>query len=175
MILSIIENIQKGVILVKGLRVLLVMVLLCSFCLSTYVQADDLGLFIRYQEEKKNPWVGVAAAWLVPSLGHAYAGNWERGAMFLAAELIEIGFVLWALSDNTEEYIPYYGYQEYGTENDAIGVIAGIAFFGTRIWEYIDAYQEVEKYNARLLERISIDPGFKIGKDEATLFLTYEF
>ncbi|HOA40712.1 MAG TPA: hypothetical protein PKM10_04610 [Halanaerobiales bacterium] len=159
----------------KKWSVLLVLILLFSFCLPVYAQTGDVELFLRYQEQKKNPWVGVAAAWLVPSLGHAYAGNWERGAMFLAAELIEIGFVLWALSDNTEEYTLYYGYQEYGTENDAIGVIAGIAFFGTRIWEYIDAYQEVEKYNARLLERISIDPGFKIGKDEATLFLAYEF
>lgn len=158
----------------KRLAILLILILLFTFCMPVYAQPGDVGLYLRYEGQKKNPWVGVLAAWLLPSLGHAYAENWERGAMFLLAEAIEAGIALWAFSDNETVYT-YYGYEEIGTENDAIGVIAGLAFFGTRIWEYVDAYQEVERYNQRLLEKISVDPGFKIGKEEATIYFTYNF
>lgn len=158
----------------KKWSVLLVLILLFSFCLPVYAQTGDVELFLRYQEQKKNPWVGVLASWLFPSLGHAYAENWERGAKFLAAEIVEIGIMLWAFSDNETVYT-YYGYEERGTEKDAIGGLASLAFVVTRVWEYVDAYQEVERYNQRLLEKISVDPGFKIGKEEATIYFTYNF
>ena len=61
----------------KKWSVLLVLILLFSFCLPVYAQTGDVELFLRYQEQKKNPWVGVLASWLFPSLGHAYAENWE--------------------------------------------------------------------------------------------------
>ena len=53
------------------------LVVLISLCLFLGIVGSALGqemdAFSRYEAEKKNPVLAVGAAWLVPSLGHAYA------------------------------------------------------------------------------------------------------
>ena len=136
----------------------------------------DEYIKFKYYEEKKNPWLGVGAAWFFPSAGHAYANNWGRGLKFLGAEIVELGIFMYALGDNGFEYNYYTGnYEETNTGNDGIGAIAGLAYFGTRIWEYVDAFNQVEKHNERLKESLGISSKLKIKHNEVVVGLNYSY
>ena len=47
-----------------------------------------------YESSKKNPWIGVGLAYLLPTAGHFYANDWGRGLKFLLAEAIGAGIMV---------------------------------------------------------------------------------
>jgi len=108
-----------------------------------------------YDREKKNPTTAVVLALFIPSGGHAYAGNWTRGLMFAGGEIA--GIVLAATAGTSTEYNydpDYYwaSYGDYTTQTTPwlyIGIGTAVVF---AVWGAIDASNEVEKYNERLLE-----------------------
>ena len=46
---------------------------------------SETDKMIWYQNEKKNPVIGMCFA-IIPTAGHAYAGDWNRGILFKGAE-----------------------------------------------------------------------------------------
>ena len=127
--------------------------------LGIEVIENELGLDekqIQYNLYKKNPKTAVLLSLLFPSLGHAYAGNWIRGTPFLVGELISfmgasivliqsgIGSMLEAERGNSVN--------SKGTYDAALWLL----FIGASIsiWEKIDAYVEVEKYNNHIYKDI---------------------
>ena len=113
---------------------------------------------------KKNPWLAVGVAWLVPTLGHAYAGDWERGIKkFLVihvacSTVVGIGTAITPISQ---------------TGGTVLQVIGYIGLFVSRIWEYVDAYKTAEDYNKKLVEKCGIRVSFHQGKPY--LQLSYKF
>jgi len=95
----------------------------------------DYEEILNYYSSKKDPLIGVGAALLFPSLGHAYANNWyPKGFMFILAELAS---VLIASQESTK--IP--------------GLFLLASF---KILECKDAYNSVIDYNKRLEETLRI-------------------
>jgi hypothetical protein len=97
-----------------------------------------------YNAESKNPWLAVGMAWLLPTMGHAYAGNWGRSLPFLGAEIVGLALMTSSISStgtsvNTSQY----------------GLGLGI-FLGARIWEYIDAYTTAEEFNNELKKKYGL-------------------
>lgn len=133
-------------------------VLLVLSVLSINVFAEDLKLEVDidlhrnifvYRVEKKDPLVAIAAA-SIPSLGHAYAGDWKRGVKFLIAEVLEMGLINAARVSMEDP--------EMEIDLSAIGPFALIALVGTKIWEYIDVYNLVNEYNTSLRVKYGLVP-----------------
>ncbi|MEA1965191.1 MAG: hypothetical protein U9O41_08760 [Candidatus Aerophobetes bacterium] len=116
------------------------------------VEESKTEALMKYQAKKKEPWIGVGGALLIPSLGHAYAEDWwPRGAKF-------IGLYLASFTLMANEYTA------------GIGVLS---FWGFRIWELIDAYWAVKDYNKELAERWKIE--FSSKRDTVGVVLSYRF
>ena len=131
---------------------LTVCIFLGSLCMvPVLAEESKTDAILMYQAEKKTPWVAVAAAWFVPTLGHAYARDWwPRGAKFLA---FYVGSVALIVNEETE----------------AIGVLTLI---GCRVWEYVDAYKATKDFNSSLARRYGIQLSFRDGPG---FYLCYKF
>jgi hypothetical protein len=119
---------------------------------------EQVGL-TKYQLKSKSSLAAAGIAFFtLPSLGHAYAGEWERGLIFLLLEGGAFAGSLWA-------------YDEY---EDELGfVLLVIVFPALRVGEAIDAYLTASRYNSWLQDRYKINLSW--GKDSATLRLSYAF
>jgi len=112
--------------------------------LAQETEESKTEALLKYQAQKKNPWIGVGAAWLIPTLGHAYAGNWKRGAKFL---LIDLGCIV-LMGAGAKQYVE--------TGSSGLYTIGYLGLIASRIWEFVDAYKAVEDYNKRLAEKYGI-------------------
>jgi hypothetical protein len=139
------------------------------------VRADDAQKLMVYESGKKSPALAVLLSCLLTSAGHAYADNWPRGLLFTLGRVS--GAVL-ALTAGMETKTDRYGYETVelnGAYYAGLGIALGIA-----IWEMIDAAAEVDRYNARLYEKImgkKPDWGVNIvpTREGPKLVLSYNF
>ena len=107
---------------------------------------------LNYQSQRKNPWIGVGAALIVPSLGHAYAQDWfPRGLTFL---LLELGSLILASQNSTS--IP--------------GLLA---FVSLKAWECQDGYRAVLDYNKKLAEKYQVQ--LSVHQNKARVALSCRF
>lgn len=166
---------------IKKISLVLILITIFTFVFSTITLANNeenisLKIF-QYEEKKKSSWGAVGIAWLLPSAGHAYSGDWNRGLKFLAVEGLEVAIMLYAFSAEQGEYYSTKngGGYNYETRNPALGSMALIALVGTRIWEYIDAYDTAEDYNQELRNSMGLSPKFSFNKDKIQLSLVYDF
>ncbi len=105
-----------------------------------------------YRAKRKNPWVGIGAALVFPSLGHVYAKDWyPRGLKFF---LIEIGSLALASKESTR----------------TLGLLALICF---KIWECGDAYEAVMDHNKKLVEKYHIT--FSLNQEKVRVALGCRF
>ena len=127
--------------------------------------------------QKKSEGTAMIFSFLLPSAGHAYAGNWGRGLGFAATE---VGLYIMALSVgfDTVCYDNYYGsYCDY--EPNGLFWVGFFGAIGTRFYEIFDAGKEVKKHNQLLLMQYGMGPGFSMNiipkKKGASLQLAYNF
>ena len=118
---------------------------------STKTDAQKLNY---YESQVKSKTVAVLYAYLLPSAGHAYAGNWSRGLNFALGEL---GGGLMILAG-------YHGAGFIVPDLNTLGWTGVFTLFVLRIWEIFDAAAEVGKYNEVLYARI-------MGKKPYTLHI----
>lgn len=136
---------------------------------STNIAQTNQQKLAMYNNQKKNPGTAGVLSFLISSTGHAYAGNWGRGLLFLGGRILCV-----SVASNAE------------SKDHAIGGL--IAFLGLAIWEIIDAGNEVDKYNKRLYNSIMHGvPNFGVNispmhslcnipiNDGVQLNITYEF
>ena len=99
-----------------------------------------------YQNEKKSPARAIFYSWLIPTSGHAYAGDWNRGLKFKAGELaFFLGGILYANSgDGKSSRIGDFRTDELVFSSFLVG--SGVVL----ILEYIDVVKTTKKHNLRL-------------------------
>lgn len=114
--------------------------------------------------------VGYLSAWFLPSLGHAYAGDWGRGAKFLIGSVG--GYILVIVGTSMTELVWKGGYdwgwyQEEITDDGAalagLGVLTILIF---RIWEGFDLYYTIRDHNRQVeaaLDKVSLELKLKEG------------
>ena len=105
---------------------------------------------LKYEAQKKTPWIAMGAALILPSLGHSYAEH-PGGLKFL---FLEIGSLLLMSQESTKD----------------LGLLGLITF---KIWECKDAYEAVINYNKELAKKYHIK--FSLNQDGIDLGLNYEF
>ena len=141
-----------------------ILVLLFVICLAGMSLAQEMDTDTKwrlYNAESKNPWLAVVAAWLLPTMGHAYAGNWGRGLPFLGAEAAGLALMMSSISStgssvNTSQY----------------GLGLGVLLVA-RIWEYFDAYATAEEFNKELKTKYGLT--FIIRDSLPALAFNYRF
>lgn len=126
------------------------------------IEVSPLENFSRYEAEKKSPWLAVGAAWLVPTLGHAYAGDWGRGINFLVADVACYGIVIIGSNMMT-----------ISSRGAALYLIGYVGLLVSRICEYVDAYKTAEDYNKKLAEKCGIR--LSLHQGPPYLQLSYKF
>ena len=104
-----------------------------------------------YQNEKKSPARAVFYSWLLPTSGHAYAGDWNRGLIFKGSELaLFFGGILLI-------NIPPY-------ERDIQGFVLMMISPVILIWEFYDVAKTAKKYNKQLYKDLfGEEPKMKIS------------
>ena len=165
-------------------------IMVSSFILASDFNVKQLEEYTKvvYDMEKKEPMGAFVGSFLVPSVGHAYAGNWGKGLKFLGAEILAIAVMNYAASDNSTsyEYVNYNNYNGYnsygysrtvqkGTDNDWLIGAGAITFLTLRVWETIDAYKTAKHYNSNLIKRIELSPIISTDTKTAGLQLNYKF
>ena len=104
---------------------------------------------LRYGIKMKDPWIATGAALVLPSLGHIYCEEKERGVKFVFLELSSLFLI-----------------ERKSTRN--LGILSFALF---KIWECVDAYHTAENYNRKLARRFRVE----FSKDNFTLKLSYKF
>ena len=148
-----------------------------------------------YHLEKKSPALGVFYSILLPTAGHAYAGNWGRGLKINATKysLGLIGtyslvryFDYYSLNqkgsgfeclDNIDEICdaPTKELNKYGTSS----MFFYIATLGVYIYELIDVSKQTNNYNKNIYKRLFPQEPTSIGfnlqptYNGATLTMSY--
>jgi hypothetical protein len=71
------------------MKILIACIMLFRFTSFSQNQSDSINQDIQsiYNKNKKYPAKAILFSCLLPSLGHAYAGNWTKGLLFATARL----------------------------------------------------------------------------------------
>ncbi len=117
--------------------------LLIVTCILNAQQSQDDAL-LRYQAEKKNEIVAAALEFFIPVLGHAYAGNVEKGLVPAAVSVG--GLVMVFITPHIFDIQGFYNFAWMGS----------LVYLGGRVWGIVSAYQTSEEYNAQLRKRLKI-------------------
>lgn len=161
----------------KKLILIFIVISSISFGASYNVQEPkelSEAKMIEFEMEKKAPWGAVAGTFLLPSVGHAYAGDWGRGLKFLGGELLALLVMSSATSDNVYSYTGFTSY-ETGTENDWLIGVGAITLIGLRIWEHVDAYKTAKNYNTNLYRKLSLSPVVSVEDKSVGMQFSYNF
>ena len=152
--------------------------------LSSDTNSNNLSknnAFYFYDQQKKAPLLGAGLAYIFPTAGHFYAGDWGRGLPFFVAEVIGLALISTAYEES--EYVCEYSYDYYYDdytcgytyEEDYNQVATGVAILLiAKIWEIFDAYDAVEDYNMNLRRALNLNVGLT-KNHELTAGLQYNF
>jgi len=124
-----------------------------------------------YQNEKKSPGLGVLYSFLLPTTGHAYAGDWKKGLLFKGSQIgmIFLHFSLYnkAWGEWDEDHYDSNWFDDYGDSN----AHPGYPDYDSRLFiqaayplyaavfillplEYYSVTKTVKKYNRQLYEKL---------------------
>jgi len=122
---------------------------------------------LMYSDLKKEPWIAAELSLIIPSAGHLYTGEWERGFLFLGARAAFGGVGLFGFAQasaaqsvindaasSDDEISNAQAQQSSGTMLGTVGV-GGFALF--TLLEFVDAYYAAERYNQVLRLRLGIE------------------
>lgn len=148
---------------------ILVASMLCVVLFTVSLPGVQGAKMIRYMEERKNG--GTAFLWsmVLPGAGHWYCDEWGKGFLFLT---LELGAMVAALTVGVEaSHTDYAG-------NLIIDEVNGIFWAGlgvllaARIWEWVDMFAAVKRFNRRLQIKMGITPNDKLSLDLQPRMLT---
>tara|TARA_B100000959_G_scaffold22706_1_gene21919 strand:- start:883 stop:1374 length:492 start_codon:yes stop_codon:yes gene_type:complete len=123
-----------------------------------------------YNNEKKSAARGIFYSSLIPTTGHAYAGNWKRGLIIKGAHLSLLIIRQLVINEMYGEYDgDHYnsnkwknlssdgiepGYPNYNQDLDKIQEMVLLGFYLTYPLELYDVARTVKKYNRQLYKKL---------------------
>lgn len=99
----------------------------------------DINKMMLYQKESKSKATAILLSLLISSAGHAYAGDWGRGLLFLAGRLGSYAMIISGANSRG---------------NEGVASAGLVLLLVLMIGEPIDAASAVDDYNDNLYERI---------------------
>ena len=110
----------------------------------------------RYEDMKKSPFLAATLEWIVPTVGHDYAGDREEGLPMVYLGLGGVGvFFVVAGADLAGTCRDDWG---WGCEALRVAGMAGAAaFVASRVWASISAWKLANRTNAFYRRRLDLD------------------
>jgi len=138
-------------------------VLLFSYSSNLFAQQSSSNeAWMKYNADKKSEFAAGALEFLIPVVGHAYAGDAGRGVI---PAVVSVGglVVLVAGASDLNAGVAAFGY---------------LAYLGGRIWGIVSAVNTAEDYNANLKSKLNLSFNsmkFPQGKTGYGLTLSFNF
>ena len=119
-----------------------------------------------YQNEKKSVARGIFYSFLIPTTGHAYAGNWKRGLIIGGAHFSILIIRQLVINEMYGEYDrDHYnsnkwsdgiepGYPNYNQDLDKTQEMVLLGFYLTYPLQLYDVARTVKKYNRQLYKKL---------------------
>ncbi|MBC8412002.1 MAG: hypothetical protein H8E12_25330 [Rhodobacteraceae bacterium] len=160
------------------------LIISCSLAFGQYYGKDfeDMSQtekYMVYNSYRKSPTIATVLSLTIPTIGHAYAGNWSRGAKFFGGRILSIG-VTFGLSNYFQEEKMFTS-KVRGDLDRFLGATGVIGFIYFSAKEWTDASKEVQRYNRRIYKDIfgKEPPSFSLNLqptyEGANLTLAYKF
>ena len=123
-----------------------------------------------YNNEKKSAARGIFYSFLIPTTGHAYAGNWKRGliikgaqvTLFIIGALVnEEGHGKWdddhyqsnkRINTSSDGMVP--GYPNYNEDLITVSTVIAIGILLSYPLDLYDVARTVKKYNRKLYKKL---------------------
>ena len=123
-----------------------------------------------YNNEKKSAARGIFYSLLIPTTGHAYAGNWKRGLIIKGAQLTLLIIRQLVINEMYGKYdsghyhihnrmntssdgiVP--GYPYYNQDLDKVQEMVLVGFYFTYPLDLYDVARTVKKYNRQLYKKL---------------------
>lgn len=147
------------------------LLMLVGLCLAPMISAqqrsasNNADAWARYNAEKKDEIVAAALEWVVPVVGHAYAGDVHRGLIPLAVSGGGLVLTVIGLSAQSCDY-----YDAYCGPNGALVGIGLLTYLGGRVWGVVSAYGAAQDFNAALRQRLNLSA--QLGREPGSVELT---
>ncbi|HOO33541.1 MAG TPA: hypothetical protein PK466_14475 [Thermotogota bacterium] len=137
--------------------------------LATMYADPDIELrkrMLMYSDMKKEPWIAAELSLIIPSAGHLYTGEWERGFLFLGARVAFGGVGLYGFSmasanqkliDEGENPDNDADYKAAISTGQMLGGVGAAGFGLFTLLEFVDSYYAAERYNQVLRLRLGIE------------------
>lgn len=133
-----------------GVTIALSVVMLAGTVYAQERPADNA--LARYNAERKSEFGAAALEWVLPVLGHAYAGDASRGLKPLAVSGGGLVLIVVGLSMCQDEFL--------GTcverGNAAVTLLGLGGWIGGRIWGIVSALDLAQEHNEALRRRLNL-------------------
>ncbi len=131
-------------------------------------QVASQDAMIRYTVDRKSEPAALGIEWLVPVVGHAYAGNARKGILPAVVHVAGLtAFVMGARCDSVCKL------NNQGSEDEGLAWAGlGVAAVG-KAWGMISAYRTAGNHNADLRRRLNLTLAPRDGGVAAGLSLTF--
>ena len=122
----------------------------------------------RYEDMKKSPWLAATLELILPTVGHAYAGD-EDGGKPMAGLMGAAAVIFWATAMGTHRCTKG---EPYCWVPDIILKTCAMAIIGSRVWAFDSALRLARRTNAFYRRRLglndaglalSVTPGGQVG------------
>lgn len=126
------------------------------FCLMPVAaRAQEGDALARYEIEKKNEIVAGALEWLVPIVGHHYAGNARAGYVPAA---VSGGGLVGVIVGSTLSSNCYSagGVEICQSGNGTVVALGWLTYLGGRVWGIVSALDVARQFNRDLADRLGV-------------------
>lgn len=114
---------------------------------------DNENASVSSDTQMKIPIVAMALEAVLPTIGHAYAGDWNKG---LLPNIVRVGGAITTIVGSVSCIDDIFEEEDSGCGMLLLGVLA---FTGGGIWAIISANNVAREFNARLRESLGISLG----------------
>ena len=135
------------------------------FCFSVNLFAQQSGssdAWVKYNAEKKSEFAAGGLEFLIPIVGHAYAGDAGRGVI---PAVVSVGGIVVLVAGASDL-------------NATVATLGYLAYLGGRIWGIVSAVNTAEDYNSNLKNKLNLSFNsmkFPQGKTGYGLTISFNF
>ncbi|MHB8931074.1 MAG: hypothetical protein ACYC5R_10815 [Melioribacteraceae bacterium] len=141
----------------------LLFVVLFSYSSNLFAQQSSSNdAWLKYNADKKSEFAAGALEFLIPVVGHAYAGDAGRGVIPAVVSVGGLVVLVVGASDL----------------NAGVATVGYLAYLGGRIWGIVSAVNTAEDYNSNLKSKLNLSFNsmkFPQGKTGYGLTISFNF
>jgi len=132
----------------------------------------------KFQPVEKDPFLAGLLSWMMMGIGQFYCGEYTKGSIFIAADLINKGAMVLLISHINTKYslsetdIINWKKFDDGTKFLIISYFAGT--IGVKFYSVIDAIQSANHYNEKYFSKRD-QKSFSFNFDRDSFSLSYSF